>query len=114
MEWTKEKLDKALLERISDIEKNGKSARGRRELLKYYQGKKLSANASIKAFCYECMGYHNNPGEDKDCENPICPHYPYTPYSSAKKPEGKAMTTEEKTNLVELLSKGRRKKRNGS
>ena len=62
------------------IKKHGKRAKGRSELIKHLQGKKLTQQEAIWAYCYECMGYY----EDgiHDCEMKDCPLYPFNPYKN--------------------------------
>lgn len=107
MEWTKEKIQKRLEEIKRDVEKEGISARGRKEILMFCEGKKMSASQAVRAFCYQCMGYHNNPGENRDCINPVCPLYPLMPYSSLKR-KSRVMTEENKIKAAERLAAGRK------
>ena len=65
-----------LIEQIGEI---GKKTQGRRELLHHLKGGKNTATASIKAFCYECMGYYADGVQD--CETSHCPLYPRNPYN---------------------------------
>lgn len=67
-----------LTSKINDIEKFGKKARGKGELLKYLGGARISALQTILAKCYECMGYYID-GKN-DCKVPLCPNYPKMPY----------------------------------
>jgi hypothetical protein len=67
---------------INSINRFGKTARGKRELLAYHQGGRLNPRPSILAFCYQCMGYYQD--GLGDCGDPYCPLYPYMPFSSNK------------------------------
>ena len=69
----------ALRERkCREVRKYGISAKGQAFLIKHYQGQKLSASQAIKAYCYSCMGFYAD-GKN-DCEDPLCPLYPWYPY----------------------------------
>lgn len=68
-----------MLERtIKDIEKYGKKAKGKGELLKHLIGKKLSRAEAIIAMCYACNGYY---ADGKcGCSIATCPLYNFMPY----------------------------------
>ena len=55
--------------------------KGRAELKKYREGKKLTRGQAIIAKCYLCMN-----GNRYDCEIPECPLYPYMPYRGKEPP----------------------------
>jgi hypothetical protein len=63
----------------------GKAFQGKNELIRHYQGKRLTLSEAVKANCYECMGYYD--GGAEDCGVPSCPLYPYAPYSDVKAPK---------------------------
>ena len=42
------------LKKIADIEKYGKVARGKKELIKFLEGKRLTLKQAILAKCYDC------------------------------------------------------------
>lgn len=63
----------------------GKAFQGKQELIRHYQGKRLTMSEAIKANCYECMGYYDAGAEDCGC--PQCPLYPFAPYSDVKTPK---------------------------
>lgn len=94
--WTNDKIKERLDYMRTDIETNGRAFKGKKDLLRFVNGEKLTQREAIRAFCYQCMGYQNNPGEDPDCENPVCPLYTYFPYSKCKTKIRKAS---EKTKL---------------
>ncbi len=54
------------------------SAKGRAELIKYRDGKKLSYKQSALAKCYECCGFYAD--GKLDCLIPDCPLYGCMPY----------------------------------
>lgn len=71
-------------EKIREIEKYGIAAIGRSELIAYLKGKRLYASKAIRAYCYECMGYH---ADGKcDCQQRDCPLHPFMPYAQTSKP----------------------------
>ncbi len=57
---------------------------GTANLVKYQAGKRLTASASIKAKCAQCMDNYVN--GKIDCDLPMCPLHPWQPY--AKKTNG--------------------------
>jgi hypothetical protein len=44
-------------DRILNIRKHGKTAKGQKEILKHLTGQKLTFKQAIYAKCYECLGY---------------------------------------------------------
>ena len=55
---------------------------GTANLVKYQAGKRLTASASIKAKCAQCM---DNYVDGKiDCDIPTCPLHPWQPYQTKK------------------------------
>lgn len=73
----------------------GKTAQGRKELLKYFDGGKLSTLQAIKAHCYDCSGFY---GDGKvSCEMPDCSLFHFMPYNPKKhKREGKKQSEKQK------------------
>jgi len=59
--------------------KNGIMAIGRADLQKFVDGKRLSRNQQIRAFCYDCMGGYADGA--MDCKSYECPLYPSHPYN---------------------------------
>jgi hypothetical protein len=72
-------------EELIEQVKEGKAFQGKNELIRHYQGKRLTLAEAITAHCYECSGYWDNGAED--CGIPTCPLYPYAPYSDVKAPK---------------------------
>tara|TARA_B100000315_G_C14235404_1_gene432904 strand:- start:152 stop:364 length:213 start_codon:yes stop_codon:yes gene_type:complete len=56
----------------------GISAKGRAELKKHINGKRLRASEALRAKCYDCMGGYKD--GKHDCEVPGCSLYPQMPY----------------------------------
>ena len=107
MEWTDEKIKMRLAEIKKDVKANGIMAKGRKELLAFCDGEKSTMKGAIYAHCYQCLGYQDNPGDAKDCENPVCPLYPFMPYSPNRQKRF-IMTNGQKEKTLENLGKKRR------
>lgn len=66
---------KLLLESL----RTAKLSSGRRLLEKWYAtGQKLTRGQAMTAKCCECMCFYED--GKQDCENQVCPMYPYVPY----------------------------------
>lgn len=65
---------------ILDIKRYGKTAQGRREILKYLQGKRLTRKQAILAHCYGCMGFYVD--GKVDCRMPRCPLHPFMAFKT--------------------------------
>ena len=90
---------------IDDIRKYGASAKGKKELIRYFARQPLTAKGSIHGKCYECMnGYSDG---KVDCEIPDCPLYPFMPYRDGEKLVMRKMTGEQKTKVSKNLLKGK-------
>jgi hypothetical protein len=68
---------------IRDVEllnsaKSGPLRKGRRWLIKYLEGGKISRTQAVQAHCYDCSGM----GEHSKCEQESCALYPYSPYKT--------------------------------
>lgn len=63
--------------------KSWKQAKGKKELIKHLEGKRLPRGQAIKAKCYDCMtGYDD---KKEDCDVPTCLLYEYMPYRKVDK-----------------------------
>lgn len=69
--------------RILEIRKYGKTAKGQKELLKHLSGQKLTFKQAIYARCYDCMGMYVD--GKVDCNMPHCALYPFNPYNQNRK-----------------------------
>lgn len=78
---------------------DGPHFQGREELVKHYQGKRLTQREAIKAHCYDCTGYYS--GGAGDCEIHTCPLYPFAPYSAPDKKVKKSISDEQRERLAE-------------
>jgi hypothetical protein len=69
-------------EKIAQVEKFGKHARGRKEYLMFLHGEHLTLRQRSLANCYECNGYYADGKED--CKGDSCAFYPVNPYNPNK------------------------------
>jgi hypothetical protein len=69
------------MNKISNVKKHGISSKGRTNLIKHLEGKRLTQRQAILANCCECMGYYAD--GRKDCSMPKCPLYPFYPYKTS-------------------------------
>ena len=74
--------------------KTGPRRAGRKELIAYLEGGKISRPGAVKAKCYDCNGM----GESGECDSEGCPLYPFSPYKTrntavSAKSKGKATDT---------------------
>ena len=67
---------------LKQVKRIGTESKGKREYIKYLEGKKITRTEAMYAFCYECQGYYKD--GRVDCENENCPMYPFMQYSSNK------------------------------
>lgn len=100
--------------KIKEIEKYGKSFRGRSELIKHLKGEILTQRQGILAKCYDCTGYYSD--SVKECELLHCPLQPHNPYNKQRiirktTAIRKPMTDETKAKLAEGLKKYRKTKK---
>ena len=56
--------------------KSGMKRKGKRELIKYLEGGKLTRSQAVKAKCFDCSGM----GEMKGCDQESCALLPFSPY----------------------------------
>lgn len=61
-----------------DDARRGKESKGKRHMISYLEGKRLSPSQAILANCYQCLGFYID--GKQDCEIPDCPLYPFMPY----------------------------------
>jgi hypothetical protein len=66
--------------------KHGKARAGKRELIKWLEGDKLTWGKAIKAKCYDCSGM----GDSGECDLESCPLLPFSPYNSQRKAHARA------------------------
>lgn len=63
--------------------KTGTRRAGRKDLIEYLSGKRLTRHKAIQAKCYDCDGM----GESGLCDIDTCSLFPYSPYSSPQEKE---------------------------
>lgn len=68
---------------ISEIQKYGKTVKGKKELLKHLDGGHLTPKKAIQAKCYDCMGFFADGRQA--CKMPKCACYPFMAYNADKK-----------------------------
>ena len=86
-------LDKELLASA----KSGPRRKGRKELIAYLEGGKISRSQAVKAHCYSCLGM----GDSGDCDLTHCALYPYSPYKTMVSRKSDNTDTEEGGNVAE-------------
>ena len=91
-----------------DVERYGATARGKRELLKYLDGGRLTRKQAMLAKCFECCnGYSDG---KTDCRVRLCPLYAFMPYASPKKRPAKELSPGTRVELRERLKEGRKRR----
>jgi hypothetical protein len=68
-----------MIERIKNIRRYGKTARGQKEILKHLSGERLTLKQAVLARCYDCAGFYAN--GKVDCKMPHCPLHPFMTYN---------------------------------
>jgi len=92
-----------------DVEKYGVTAKGKRELLSYLEGGRLTRKEVMLAKCYECCnGYADG---KVDCGIESCPLYPYMPFSACKITSGRKLTPERRAEVAERLTQARKQRK---
>jgi len=89
------------MDRYEEVERYGKLAVGKKELLKHLSGEKITLAQMIKAKCYECMG--NYADGKNDCEIKDCPLYSRMPYRKGGVAPMKIMSKEAKKKLGDRM-----------
>ena len=72
-------------ERVKAFQENPavKKAKGRSELIKHLEGKRLTMQQAVFAKCYDCMGGYTD--GKYSCGIPSCSLYPLMPYRDIEK-----------------------------
>lgn len=87
------------------IRNNGLTAQGKKELLAYLDGKRLTARQAVISHCYSCMGYYID--GKVDCKIPECSAYGFMPYRETKLPPTRTMSEKQRKDSSDRLSKAR-------
>ena len=90
------------------VEKYGLKTQDKKHLLRYLSGEKLTPMQTIRAKCYECMGYYVDGKED--CKIEDCPNYPYMRFNPSRTVVKKKLIGDALVKAQERM-KGMRKKR---
>jgi hypothetical protein len=64
---------------ISDIKRHGKTAKGKKEILKHLSGQRLTLKQAVYAKCYDCAGFYAD--GKQDCKMPHCSLHPFMAYN---------------------------------
>jgi hypothetical protein len=67
------------IQKIPDIKKHGKTAKGKKELIKHLEGGRLTPKQAILAKCYDCLCYMVDGRQD--CKMPSCSLYPFMTFN---------------------------------
>lgn len=71
-----------MIERIKNIRKYGKTARGQKEILKHLSGQRLTLKQAVHARCYDCAGFYAD--GKVDCNMPHCSLHPFMAYNKSR------------------------------
>ncbi|MGA3280597.1 MAG: hypothetical protein ABSD50_06390 [Smithella sp.] len=64
---------------ISDIKRHGKTAKGKQELIKHLEGKRLTLKQAVYGHCFDCMGMFAD--GKHDCNLSKYPLHPFMSYN---------------------------------
>jgi len=86
-------------DRIKSIRRQGKSARGQKELIKHLSGERLTLKQAINAHCYDCTGFFAD--GKVDCGVKHCSLHPFMAYNEnrVKKTSNRKMTDAHKEKM---------------
>lgn len=96
--------------KLSDV-KAAKSFRGRKELMAFLSGKKITRTQAMTAYCYDCMGYYADGVGDCGCT--LCPMHPFMPYAKVKQTKPTAPRKPLSAAHKKKLAEGRAKAQKG-
>ena len=90
-----------MIERIENIQRYGKTARGQKEILKHLSGQRLTLKQAVLAHCYDCLGFYAD--GKVDCNMPHCPLHPFMAYNAerVKRTINKSLTKAHKQKMIE-------------
>lgn len=80
-----------MYEKIKNIRRTGKTAKGQRELLKHLSGGRLTLKQAVLAKCYDCAGHYAD--GKVDCHLSDCPLHPFMTYNESRKKQSNKQTT---------------------
>ena len=87
-----------------------KSAKGKRDFLKYAEGEMITPMEGIRAKCYDCQAFFEDIAGVRDCGVKTCPLYPFNPYSSDRSQNKPAQMMQERIKNGEFVFSGFKKK----
>jgi len=64
---------------ISEIKRHGKTAKGKKELIKHLEGGRLTLRQAVNAYCYVCGAYFAD--GKVDCKMSKCSLHPFFAYN---------------------------------
>lgn len=68
---------------MAEIVTHGIRAKGKKEMIDYLKGKRLTRSRAILANCYDCMGGYTD--GKYSCRMHYCPLYPWMPYKNKER-----------------------------
>jgi hypothetical protein len=83
---------KVLDEELYASAKSGTKRRGKLELIKHLEGKRLTVSEAVKAKCYDCDGM----GESGECDMESCSLFPYSVYNPNKLKQNRGEWSEDR------------------
>jgi len=75
------------IDRIMSIRRQGKVARGQKELLNHLSGERLTLKQAVNAHCYECCGFYAD--GKVDCGLKHCPLHRFMAYNQDREKRSK-------------------------
>jgi len=69
-------------DRIKNIRRQGKAARGQKELIKHLSGERLALKQAVNAHCYDCSGFYAD--GKVDCGLQHCSLHPFMAYNQTR------------------------------
>ncbi len=93
------------VDRIENIRKHGKTARGQKELIGHLEGDRLTLKQAVYAHCYDCTSFYSD--GKVDCGMKRCSLHPFMPFNPYRKKM--ATRTMSKAHLDKMRAARRRK-----
>ncbi|OPY88821.1 MAG: hypothetical protein A4E71_00217 [Smithella sp. PtaU1.Bin162] len=66
-------------DQIKNIRRQGKAARGQKELIKHLSDERLTLKQAVNAYCYSCTGFYAD--GKTDCMMKNCPLHPFMAFN---------------------------------
>jgi hypothetical protein len=90
------------MDTIENIQKYGKDAQGKRDLIRHLKGERLTMKQAILSKCFDCMGGYTD--GKTDCNIPDCSLYGFMPYRKDKEIRPKKERTVKQTDSTARLT----------